>query len=122
MQLLIVDDNQDVRMILGILFKNLDHTVATADDGQQALNLLETGYKPDLMFLDLFMPNVDGYAVLHWLQENHTTKDIPVVVMTAFYNSENISAVTGARYVISKSNLLEDARRIANEVFSSTTE
>jgi len=63
------------------------YTIITAYDGQEALEKLET---PDLIVLDLMLPKVDGYEVLENIRSKESTKDIPVIVLSAKHQVEDI--------------------------------
>jgi CheY-like chemotaxis protein len=56
--------------------------VLEATGGAQALAVVQ-GDKPDLVLLDLMMPDVDGFAVLETVKANPATRDIPVIIVTA---------------------------------------
>jgi threonine synthase len=79
----IVDDNDDVRrLIRRILQAQGDYTLFEATNGREAVALAQQEH-PDLIILDLMMPEMDGFAVMEALQANPTTTDIPVIVVTA---------------------------------------
>lgn len=79
----IVDDNADVRrLVRRILQAQGDYTLFEAVNGRDALELAHREH-PNLMILDLMMPEMDGFAVLEKLQADPETADIPVVVVTA---------------------------------------
>lgn len=79
----IVDDNPEVRrLIRRILQSQGDYTLFEAVNGREALELAERE-QPNLMILDLMMPELDGFSVLDRLQANPKTADIPVIVVTA---------------------------------------
>ncbi len=79
----IVDDTADARrLIRRILQAQGDFTIFEAENGRQAIELARRE-KPDLMILDLMMPEVDGFGVLDALKENEETAEIPVIVVTA---------------------------------------
>jgi threonine synthase len=79
----IVDDTPDARrLIRRILQSQGDYTLYEATDGHQALELAQKE-QPDLMILDLMMPEVDGFAVLDQLKSDPKTASIPVIVVTA---------------------------------------
>ncbi len=79
----IVDDTADARrLIRRILQAQGDFTIFEAENGRQAIELARTE-KPDLMILDLMMPEVDGFGVLDALKEDEETAKIPVIVVTA---------------------------------------
>jgi threonine synthase len=79
----IVDDIPEARRLLRrILQSQGDYTIYEASDGRQAIELAERE-QPDLLILDLMMPEVDGFGVLDALKANEKTASIPVVVVTA---------------------------------------
>ncbi len=79
----IVDDSPDARrLIRRILQSQGNFTIHEAESGKQALNLVEKEH-PDLIILDLMMPEMDGFAVLDALKAKPETAEIPVIVSTA---------------------------------------
>ncbi|GAB4527143.1 MAG: hypothetical protein Fur0018_12670 [Anaerolineales bacterium] len=79
----IVDDTPEARrLIRRILQSQGDFTILEAENGRQAIELARRE-KPDLMILDLMMPEVDGFGVLDALKEDSETAEIPVIVVTA---------------------------------------
>lgn len=79
----IVDDNVEVRrLIRRILQSQGDYTLFEATNGREAIELAQREH-PNLMILDLMMPEMDGFAVMDQLQANPDTADIPVIVVTA---------------------------------------
>ena len=81
-RILIVDDEgKNFRLIAAIL-KNLCPAFETAKDGREAI-LKTVAFSPDLIFLDIMMPEMDGYTVCKILKENPDTRSIPILMMTA---------------------------------------
>jgi threonine synthase len=81
--ILIVDDTEDARrLIRRILQSQGNYTIFEAANGRQAIEMAEKEL-PDLIILDLMMPEVDGFAVLDALKANAQTAPIPVIVVTA---------------------------------------
>jgi len=79
----IVDDNPDVRrLIRRILQSQGDYTLFEATNGREAVELAHKEH-PNLMILDLMMPEMDGFSVLEKIQSSPDTADIPVIVVTA---------------------------------------
>jgi threonine synthase len=79
----IVDDNPEaVRLISRILQARGDYEIVTANDGRAGLALIRQR-RPDLVVLDLMMPEMDGFAVIDALRADSATQDIPVIVVTA---------------------------------------
>jgi threonine synthase len=79
----IVDDNPDaVRLISRILQAKGDYEIVTANDGRSGLDLIRER-RPDLVVLDLMMPEMDGFAVIDALRADGATQNIPIIVVTA---------------------------------------
>jgi len=79
--ILIADDNQQIRMLVKASLASLGHRIVEAIDGEQALNLaLEN--TPDLVLLDVTMPNLDGWETLRFLRKKPETADVPVMMLT----------------------------------------
>ncbi|HEY0603312.1 MAG TPA: response regulator, partial [Herpetosiphonaceae bacterium] len=81
--ILVIDDDDDAREIVITQLQQLGrHTILTAGGGRAGLELIAS-QRPDLIILDLMMPEVDGFAVLQQLETDEATRSIPVVVLTA---------------------------------------
>jgi diguanylate cyclase (GGDEF)-like protein len=85
---LIVDDQRTVIHALGHLLKE-DYQVLVAISGAKALELASGAKIPDLILLDVMMPDMDGYEVCRRLKNDSRTKNIPVIFVTAMGDSEN---------------------------------
>ncbi len=87
-KILLVDDAETIlmmeRMILG-----KSYTVVTAKDGEKALAAAATE-KPDLIILDIVMPNMDGFEVCRRIRSDENTKSIPVIMVTTKGDSSNV--------------------------------
>lgn len=80
--ILIVDDSADNLNILSELLRPL-YRVLAANSGEGCLRVANSHPKPDLILLDVMMPGMDGYSVLTRIKDSPTTRDIPVVFLTA---------------------------------------
>jgi CheY-like chemotaxis protein len=80
---LIVDDDPDIRDAVGECLRFEGYDVHSAADGKDALDCLEFGLKPDVILLDLMMPVLNGFDMLIALQAHPEWKSIPVVVVSA---------------------------------------
>jgi signal transduction histidine kinase/DNA-binding response OmpR family regulator/HAMP domain-containing protein len=78
---LVVDDNEDFTLAVKRLLEADGFKVEVANSGVQALQVLEKSI-PSIIFLDLVMPQMDGYEVIQRLQHNNAWKDIPLVVLS----------------------------------------
>ena len=81
-KILIVDDERLNINVLHDLLKN-DYKTMAAISGKQALKAAESANPPDLILLDIMMPEMDGYEVCRTLKLNDKTKDIPIIFVTA---------------------------------------
>jgi YesN/AraC family two-component response regulator len=79
---LVVDDDPNILDMHSRLIEQTGRRAVTARDGREALDMLEHIH-PDLIMLDLMMPEMDGFAVLDVLRARESTRDIPVVILTA---------------------------------------
>ena len=89
---LIVDDQAPIRNLLTMALSEAGAVVATADDGRTALQQVRAR-PPELILLDLAMPDVDGWHVLEGLQADPSTARIPVVLQTS---SEDLASYARA--------------------------
>ena len=80
--LLIVDDQPENLSVLGVLLES-DYLVRVASSGQRALKVAASLPRPDLILLDVMMPDIDGHEVLRHLRADPATQDIPVIFVTA---------------------------------------
>ena len=87
--ILIADDNRVNRLLLARGLEAEGHTVAYAEHGAEALDLLR-GQRFDLMLLDVLMPELDGYGVLEELQHDPHLRDIPVIVTSALDELDSV--------------------------------
>lgn len=81
--ILLVEDDRDSREALAFVLEDAGHTVASAGNGREALELLDGGEKPDLILLDLMMPVMNGWEFLGERKRRPTVASIPVMVLTA---------------------------------------
>ncbi|HZU68009.1 MAG TPA: response regulator [Ktedonobacteraceae bacterium] len=90
-RILIVEDDFDIKQILGVYLKHAGFEVLSASDGSEAIQVVPE-FCPDLIVLDLMMQPVDGWAVLDWLNaaqpesQPPPLSSIPVLVLTALNN------------------------------------
>ncbi|SBT10153.1 Response regulator containing a CheY-like receiver domain and an HD-GYP domain [Candidatus Accumulibacter aalborgensis] len=86
--ILIVDDTPENLTVLGELLQPT-YRVQAAVSGQRALQIAAAEPRPDLILLDVMMPEMDGYVVLEKLREDARTRDIPVIFVTAMNTTED---------------------------------
>ncbi|MFQ5801125.1 MAG: response regulator, partial [Candidatus Hydrothermarchaeales archaeon] len=81
-KIMVVDDEQDLVMLVKMIFKREGHEVIGATSGEEALEKLK-GKKPDLILLDIMMPYLDGWGTLELIRKQDGLKDVPVSMLTA---------------------------------------
>ncbi len=113
--ILIVDDDADVREMLCQFFTIEGYSVATAQNGREALDKLRSGAGADLILLDLMMPVMDGWQFRVEQQRDPRLAGIPVVVLSAVYNARERAGLLGAVDYMQKpvefDKLIETAER-----------
>lgn len=100
-KLLVVDDLITNVQLLKVVLKKQGFEVATAGGGQEALEKVKSE-NPDLILLDVMMPDIDGFEVARILKKDPEHKDIPIIFLTALSTSEDMlrgSAAGGSDYV-----------------------
>ncbi|MBU6423218.1 MAG: response regulator, partial [Chloroflexi bacterium] len=78
-RILIVDDHADLRHTLGYALRQEGYEVATAEDGEQALEAMPR-VDPDLVVLDVMLPTIDGFDVARRIRRD---SDVPILMLTA---------------------------------------
>ena len=87
-KILVTDDDLDTLRLLEILLQQQGYRTIIANSGARALELVEQE-KPELVLLDVMMPEMDGIEVARRLRSSQTTKDILIIMFTAKANSED---------------------------------
>lgn len=80
--ILIVEDNPDSLRLAQRMLQISGYTTIEATDGKQGVELAKTR-SPDLILMDIMMPEMDGYAACHAIKTDKATSEIPVVMLTA---------------------------------------
>ena len=118
---MVVDDEPDVVELVRLVLESGGYTVVTASNGREALEKVGKEM-PDLILLDIIMPQMDGWEVYTNLKSSPKTRDIPVAMLTA--KSESIDRMIGLHVVhvddyitkpFGRSELLERVKRILAE-------
>ena len=120
-KILLIEDEGALQKSLGDTFRGGGFEVLSALDGETGERLAKSE-KPDLIILDLILPQKDGLEVFQALKDDSATKDIPVVVLTNLERIEHVEKVLemGAKTYLVKSNytlkeILEKIKSIINE-------
>jgi two-component system, OmpR family, alkaline phosphatase synthesis response regulator PhoP len=102
--IMVVDDNPDIITIVKTILEGRGYSVFSASSGSELLNMLTNSQKPDLIILDIMMPEMDGLEVLTRLKGKTETSTIPVILLTAKVQYEDVLGgyKLGADYYITK--------------------
>jgi two-component system, cell cycle response regulator DivK len=82
-RILLVEDNEMNMDMLSRRLRRQGYEVVTAVDGKQALEKATTDTPPDLILMDLSLPEMDGWEATQYLKKNDKTKQIPIIILTA---------------------------------------
>ncbi|HXE50186.1 MAG TPA: adenylate/guanylate cyclase domain-containing protein [Ramlibacter sp.] len=86
-KILVVDDTADNLFLMSALLED-EYDVVTASTGEQALRIANSAEPPELILLDIMMPEMDGYEVMRRLHKNPATAGVPVIFLTALTSIE----------------------------------
>lgn len=116
--ILIVDDHLENLQILFSMLTDYGYEVRRVINGQQALNVVDSD-PPDIILLDILMPDMDGYEVCQRLKESEISAQIPVIFLTALDNElDRLKAfeIGGIDYITKPFNIKEVVARIENQL------
>jgi CheY-like chemotaxis protein len=87
--ILVVDDEPALLRLMAFLLQRKGYGMLTATNGEEALRVLRE-HRPDLILLDIMMPRLDGYEVAKAIRSDPVTADIPIVMLSAKAQNEDI--------------------------------
>lgn len=122
-RIIVADDDPDIRDLLTLNLEAEGFHVAACADGDEARDLARASI-PDLVVLDVMMPGRDGLDVLASLKANPSTKDIPVVLLTAKATDADVWAgwQAGADYYLTKPFNVDELLRFIDYLLASKAE
>jgi CheY-like chemotaxis protein len=89
-RILIVEDQTDARELFSLMLRRLGYDISEAISGLEAIDQA-TSARPELIFMDLALPGIKGYEATARLKADPATRDIPVIVLTAYhYEAEQV--------------------------------
>jgi twitching motility two-component system response regulator PilG len=102
-KILIVEDEESLLKLESILLTSRGYEVKGVADGKAALSVLAE-MRPDLVLLDIMLPEIDGFEVCRQIKSGETTKHIPVIMLTAKKSREDMARgeQVGADWYITK--------------------
>lgn len=111
-KILVVDDNPSFRELVEMVFNN-DYRVRSAADGREGVKIA-ADFLPDLILMDIMMPNIGGVEMLRLLQADMDTRAIPVLILSATHFDESTKMMfqqePNVRGFLSKPCAIDDLR------------
>ncbi len=119
--ILIIDDDPLIRQLLKS-YLSKDYSIELKSDGQQAIYWLKSGNKPDLILLDMEMPEMNGKVFIHRIKTSAIHKNIPVVIMSGSNSNlvKNSFMKAGAADYMVKPFQKETLDNVLNKIFNET--
>jgi CheY-like chemotaxis protein len=118
-KIMVVDDNPDVRytVVRGISALTDAYEFVQVEDGNQCIEMLEKGANPDLILLDIMMPELDGWEVAARVKSDDRFKQIPIIFLTAKTDemSKGMGSLSASDYIC-KPFEVEDLKSKVDEI------
>ena len=111
-KVMIVDDDTFILNMYKIKFTKEGFTPTLATNGQEALDIVRTGFKPDVLFVDLIMPIMGGIEFLENIRKEKLIEDVPIIVLT---NQSQVTDIDAAKKLGVKSYIVK-ATTIPSEI------
>lgn len=100
-KILVCDDDKGISEVIKIILENQGYAVKVLDSSVKIQKSVQD-YSPNLIFLDLWMPGVDGRYIAKMLKKDEETKNIPLIIISALNETERIAKRIGADDFLSK--------------------
>lgn len=119
-KILVADDNRDITEMLKTVFEAEGYTVYIASNGEEALVKVKEN-KPDLVILDVIMPNMDGYDVAYYLNMDTSYSPKPKIIMLTVKETKldkEFGGAMGADVYLTKPFDIAELRKVVNQLLS----
>ncbi len=115
-RVLVVDDSETIRRTAEALLKKEGYEVGVAEDGFKAFSAI-VDFKPDIVFLDVMMPRLDGYQVCSVIKNNPEYKDLPVIMLSSKDSifDKARGKISGSNFYMSKPFSKEELTKVIKE-------
>ena len=119
-KILVVEDSPDTRQMMTDLLENLGHSVSEARDGLEGVRVA-LSERPDLILLDLMMPTASGDSALSFMRGTPGLTEIPIMVVSAHPDVEQIATRLGADGWLAKPIMFDELRRRINDMLAQSS-
>ena len=89
-KILVCDDDRGILEVIKIILETNNYEVKTLDNGKNIKNII-LEYQPNLIFLDIWMPGIEGTEIIKILKRDASTAEIPIIIISALSDTEKIS-------------------------------
>jgi CheY-like chemotaxis protein len=100
MNILVVEDDEDIRQTLELVLSTEGHQVQTAVDGADALEQMRGGIHPELIIVDMMMPRLDGEGMVREVRGDARFAKIPIVIISGHQNAREKAAELGVGLLV----------------------
>lgn len=121
LKILVADDDPAIQELIRLNLEVQGYEVIVASDGVETVRKV-LSERPDLMILDILMPEIDGYEVMRLLKNSEETSNIPIIVLTAYASDAGalISWVEGAEGYLAKPFNPDELLMLVEKVLTSS--
>ncbi|MBF2017940.1 MAG: response regulator [Rivularia sp. T60_A2020_040] len=111
--ILAIEDNEDNLLIVNYIVDSLNYRFIGEADGKKTL-LIAREFQPNLILLDIMLPEANGIDLFHLLRQDSSTKHIPIIAVTALASAEEKQKILDAGFdaYVSKPYMLEDIEEV----------
>lgn len=116
--ILVVEDDPDLRLLHVEVLEDAGHAVRSAEDGVEALEVIERHGAPVVLVLDLRMPRMNGWDLAARLRANSEHRDISIVVVAAHYQIREEATALGAQAWLHKPVSIDDLATVVGRCYA----
>lgn len=113
-KILICDDDEGIVDVVNIVLKDAGYDVTSITSSEKVFSIIDE-LKPDIILLDLWMPNISGEEITLRLKQQEHTKHIPIIIVSASRKTENIALKVGADDFMCKPFDIEELEEIVRK-------
>ncbi|MGM0379302.1 MAG: response regulator [Bacillota bacterium] len=113
-KILVIEDEKNIILTLKMLLKNHDFETRFTKSGSEGIQIIED-FNPDIILLDILLPDMNGYLICEAIRENYTKKELPIIFMSAKSEEKDIQKaynLGGNDYIVKPFENEELIRRI----------
>jgi len=120
LQILSIEDDAEMRGLIQLIFERQGHRVVGAKRGDFGLEFIQS-LKPDILLLDLMLPDIDGWEIYRQMKSDEDLADIPIIIVSARSQAQDAAAgfkVQGQDRYVEKPFDVQNLVNVVNEVLA----